>query len=177
MGQVSRQINGLIDLSDDPPTEGVGPRAKTEDGKVRHLENVLSIAAVAGKQHASTAMGIGKLATHLPEVCGLHITSTIKAEHGPVLECIDGCHHAFLRMSPLSLPLLVEGPLLLRCASDLHLRVQFDGKATTANLHPWPERGKLPRKDCFTPTEFIRATGAPPSIPPPATPSLPLRAA
>src|SRR5205823_7199897 len=80
MGQVSRQINGLIHLGDDPPTEGVGPRAKTEDGKVRHLENVLSIAAVASKQHASTAMGIGKLATHLPEVCGLHITSTIKTE-------------------------------------------------------------------------------------------------
>src|SRR5437588_11408876 len=96
MGQVPRQINGLIDLGDDPSPEGIRPRTKAEYREIRHLEDVLGIAAVAGEQHAPAAMGVGELATHLPEVCWLHVPTTIKAEHRPVLECVGGCRPAFL---------------------------------------------------------------------------------
>src|SRR5207248_5999874 len=85
MGQMPRQINGLIDLVDDPASEGIRPGAKAEDGEVRHLEDVLGIAAVAGEQHTPAAMGVGELATHLAEVGGLHVSATIKAEHRSVL--------------------------------------------------------------------------------------------
>src|SRR5436309_272927 len=138
-----RQINGLIDLSDDPAAEGIRPRTEAEDGEVWHFEDVLSIAAVAGKQHAPAAMRVGELATHLPKMRGLHVPSTIKAKHRPVLQRIDSCHHPFLRVPPFGLPLLIEGLLLLRCANNLHLRVELDGQSATDKLHPLTERLEL----------------------------------
>ena len=104
------------------------------------------------------------LATHLTEVCWLHVTSTIKAEHRPVLKGIDGCHHAFLWVPTLCLPLLVEGLLLLRCASDLHLGMQFDGQGAANKLHPLTERGEPAGKDRVTHAKAIECIGDTPSI-------------
>jgi hypothetical protein len=54
--------------------------------------------------------------------------------------------------------------LLLICASDLHLRVQFDGKGTTDELHPLTERIEFVGEDCVTHTKSIERIGDTASI-------------
>src|SRR5438094_641873 len=109
-------------------------------------------------------MGVSELATHLPEVCWLHVPTTIKAEHRPVLECVDGCHHTFLWVSSLGFPLLIEGLLLLRRASELNLGVQFDGEGATNELHPLAEWGESTREDRIIHTESVKGIGDTASI-------------
>src|SRR5438132_923380 len=146
------------------PAEGVGRSQKLYDGNVRLLEDILVLAAVAAQQHAPAAMGLGELATNLPEMRGLHVPATIKAEHRPIFTCINGGHHPFLWMPPFGLPLLIERLLLLRCASNLHLGVQFDGQGPTDELHPLTERLELAGEDRVTHAEAVESIGDAASI-------------
>ena len=77
MGHVAGQVDGPIDLGDDPAAVEVGARAVGVHGEVIHLEHILGVTTVAGQQHATAAMGIGQLAAHLAEVGGLQIFALV----------------------------------------------------------------------------------------------------
>src|SRR5947209_19187189 len=67
-------------------------------------------------------------------------------------------------MASLRFPFRVESPLLLRRASNLDLRVQFDGKGATDELHPLTERIEFAGEDCVTHAKVIEGIGDTTSI-------------
>src|SRR5262245_25599304 len=75
VGHVAGQVNGPVDFGDDPPSKRVGARAEGEEREVRHFEYILRVSTVAGDEHASAAVRVRHLATHLAKVGGLHIAA------------------------------------------------------------------------------------------------------
>ena len=141
------------------PPKKLGARAEGEHREVRHLQHILSIAAIPGQQHAAAAVCIRELTAHLAKLGRLHVTAAVEAEDRAGGRVGDGAHHDLLRMPPRRLPLGVRGLLLLRSHLPVGQRVQLDGDGPANKLHALAKGLEAVGEDGVLDAQVIESVG------------------